>query len=193
MILLLLVMFRLYDNISSNLQHIYDQMTVNNIVNKFLDIFMSYTDENDNCEKLLIADDDVDDFNIIINIPKQKQYIYLYLYTEDFNSKFNVYSERIGLDCLVSGQTFKKYCKNTYFKLLEAFSKPNDIYHIPNRKQFLQSLKTNKDESKFIVKIVFTKRSSIMINNDNSLYVNDISCILINDFDPLNYPFKMIC
>lgn len=73
------------------------------------------------------------------------------------------------------GKTFLANTKNIYYKLLPAEPCPHDIYHIPNRDQFIQSL-ANKKDTDIIVQIIIIDNSTIYVDHDNSLCVNNVYC-----------------
>lgn len=71
------------------------------------------------------------------------------------------------------GRTFMKQSNNVYFVMVDKDDCDPCLYNIPNREQFLLSLK-NYNENKIVLQIQFLYDSMIYVAHNNSLNVNNV-------------------
>ena len=95
-------------------------------------------------------------------------------------------------DNTYSGKTFTFNTGNVYFKLINKYSDISDLFFIPNRKQFIESCENNSNPDNIIVKILFRPCSMIAVEDDNSLAVNDVYALKMDDFNINDHPFNNI-
>lgn len=86
------------------------------------------------------------------------------------------------------GKTFMSQSRNIYYKVLHRQPIDTDLYQIPNRQQFIDSLSTMTADS-FVVKISFHDMSLIYVAPDNSLYVNKICATCCTQTEFMEYKF----
>lgn len=123
-----------------------------------------------------------------INIPNNNDQMFIFN-SELLNIKgFNDCKTSFTNNETYSGKTFMSQTCNKYYKVLHRRPRETDLYQIPNREQFIDSLSTMTANS-FVVKINFCDMSMIYVDLDNSLCVNKINTICCDKSEYMDHEF----
>jgi len=119
--------------------------------------------------------------------------IYMYVFNKHLMiTEFQDCKHIFVTDNTYLGKTFTFNTGNVYFKLINKYSGISDLFFIPNRKQFIESYENNSNPDNIIVKILFRPCSMIAVEDDNSLAVNDVYALKMDDFNINDHPFNNI-